>query len=109
MKKDDQQINPYSSPEEYDKPPREFVDAELVPGPCPRCGSTNARPAPYDGIYGRRSPVAIKHVVCPKCRCEYDGITGLEYSPRKNPAIWIFLAVLGFIAYIVFVVMTGAF
>ncbi|MEK6248786.1 MAG: hypothetical protein N2C12_11445 [Planctomycetales bacterium] len=104
---DPSNINPFEAPDYVGEVGR--PSAEFNPLPCPRCHGTDITPAPYDGWYGRRAPKAIQDVVCQSCRCSFNGETGIEYPPRKNPIVWFLIALGLFLLYILSQVLLVSF
>ena len=104
------EFNPFASPQSFDKAQKSKYEYTGEPEPicaCPSCGGGKAEPAPYDWFRGRRAPVATQHVLCPDCRCEYNGETGIAYRPAKSPlflfVVAIVLAALYFLFHIVLI------
>jgi hypothetical protein len=108
--RDQPRFNPYEAPEYLADAERAKVGFD--PLPCPRCRGTDIKPSPYDAWHGRRAPKAIQDVTCLSCRCNYNGETGVEYPPRKNPIVWFIIALVFFVLYLLvnfFIAFTGIF
>ena len=101
---DHPQFNPYKPPEYLSgdsaagKPGHQI---EFEPLPWPQCRGTDIQPSPYSAWHGRRAAKAIQDVTCQGCGCNYNGETGVEYPPRKNPMIWFIIALILFMLYVV--------
>jgi hypothetical protein len=78
----DKNENPYASPLADSALPDRPVLASPEAVPCPRCGSTDVGPVPYDPMVGRHGPRAIDHIRCNACRTEYNGETGREIKSK---------------------------
>lgn len=94
--------NPYESPVYYQA---QLADPDEVTfPPCPNCNSSDVEPTPYSAWYGRRAPTAIEDLTCSHCQCNFNGLNGSIYPPKKNPMIWFLVGLAGFILYIILVV-----
>lgn len=86
-------FNPYAAPVNENTAEALGTAAVVIrPRPCPRCGTEDAKPAPYNRWHGRRAPKAIQDVLCVSCGANFDGETGVEYPAKKSPFIWFLLA-----------------
>jgi hypothetical protein len=98
---DQSQINPYQAPDLPADVVKAQLQREFDPLPCPKCGNPHVVATPYSAWYGRRAPKAVQDVTCQKCRCNFNGETGIEYPPRKNPMIWFIISLVLFLLYLI--------